>query len=369
MPGSIRAVPKRPPNPSRARGGPTTSRDCRASRARPERRGDAVARRLLELLARAPRRLGAPGRHRPAVRDRQGRVGRVRRRSTRTSTGAIAGSPRSHACSRRTARPTCAGSRRSSPTSRRAARGGSPAAAGSSGTTATRRTSAATGAARTSRSCTCARRGARIDVDAVRVPYNGHTTRYPARVQAVSSQYGGGVRRDRWEPNPLGAKPRDVLEIPVICNGMAEKTDARDPEARGADRAADPRRRPTPASSSSIRSSARARPRWSRSGSAGAGSPATPTRVRRPGAAAATGYDVGDGGTLPRAPRRDPREFPGFRLVKKHESAFQRVIHGLLAVVTLGGQRSYLDVVPDHDRPDGLRDRRLGFAARPSCAT
>jgi site-specific DNA-methyltransferase (adenine-specific) len=68
------------------------------------------------------------------------------------------------------------------------------------------------------------REAARVDVDAVRIPYNGHTTRYPARVQAVSSQYGGGKRRDRWEPNPLGAKPRDVIEIPVICNGMAEKT-------------------------------------------------------------------------------------------------------------------------------------------------
>ncbi|MBV8758000.1 MAG: site-specific DNA-methyltransferase [Deltaproteobacteria bacterium] len=65
---------------------------------------------------------------------------------------------------------------------------------------------------------------ARIDVDAVRVPYNGHTTRYPARVQAVNSAYGRGVRRDRWEPHPLGAKPRDVIEVPVICNGMAEKT-------------------------------------------------------------------------------------------------------------------------------------------------
>lgn len=65
---------------------------------------------------------------------------------------------------------------------------------------------------------------AKLDVDAVRIPYNGHTTRYPARVQAVTSQYGRGVRRDRWEPNPLGAKPRDVLEVPVICNGMAEKT-------------------------------------------------------------------------------------------------------------------------------------------------
>src|SRR5215470_148075 len=66
---------------------------------------------------------------------------------------------------------------------------------------------------------------ARVDVDAIRIPYNGHTTRYPARVQAVSSQYGGErAKRERWEPNPLGAKPRDVIEVPVICNGMAEKT-------------------------------------------------------------------------------------------------------------------------------------------------
>jgi site-specific DNA-methyltransferase (adenine-specific) len=68
-------------------------------------------------------------------------------------------------------------------------------------------------------------RETRIDVDAVRIPYNGHTTRYPTRVQAVSSQYGrGGARRDSWEPHPLGAKPRDVFEIPVLCNGMGEKT-------------------------------------------------------------------------------------------------------------------------------------------------
>ncbi|MBL0218434.1 MAG: site-specific DNA-methyltransferase [Myxococcales bacterium] len=67
-------------------------------------------------------------------------------------------------------------------------------------------------------------RGAKIDVDAVRIPYNGHTTKYPARAQAVSSQYDRGEKRDKWEPNPLGAKPRDVIEIPVICNGMTEKT-------------------------------------------------------------------------------------------------------------------------------------------------
>ncbi len=64
-----------------------------------------------------------------------------------------------------------------------------------------------------------------MNVDEARVPYNDHTRRYPDRVQAVSSQYGGeGARRDRWTPHPLGAKPRDVLDIPVICNGMSEKT-------------------------------------------------------------------------------------------------------------------------------------------------
>jgi site-specific DNA-methyltransferase (adenine-specific) len=63
-----------------------------------------------------------------------------------------------------------------------------------------------------------------MNVDDVRIPYNDHTKRYPERVQAVSSQY-GALRRDRWEPHPLGAKPRDVLDIPTLCNGMAEKTD------------------------------------------------------------------------------------------------------------------------------------------------
>lgn len=64
----------------------------------------------------------------------------------------------------------------------------------------------------------------RLNVDEVRVPYNDHTKRYPERQQAVSSQYGGGKRRDRWEPHPLGAKPRDVIELPVLCNGTDEKT-------------------------------------------------------------------------------------------------------------------------------------------------
>jgi site-specific DNA-methyltransferase (adenine-specific) len=64
-----------------------------------------------------------------------------------------------------------------------------------------------------------------MNLDQVRVPYNAHTRRYPERVQSVSSQYGQGVRRDRWTPHPLGAKPRDVFDIPTLCNGTAEKTD------------------------------------------------------------------------------------------------------------------------------------------------
>jgi site-specific DNA-methyltransferase (adenine-specific) len=67
-------------------------------------------------------------------------------------------------------------------------------------------------------------RRTRLNIDDVRLPYNGHTTRYPERVQAINSQYGQGKRRDRWSPHPLGAKPRDVFDIPVLCNGMEEKT-------------------------------------------------------------------------------------------------------------------------------------------------
>lgn len=67
-----------------------------------------------------------------------------------------------------------------------------------------------------------------FNVDPVRVPYNAHTLRYPGRRQASSSQYAHGTKgRDShyWTPHPLGAKPRDVLEIPTLCNGTAEKTD------------------------------------------------------------------------------------------------------------------------------------------------
>jgi site-specific DNA-methyltransferase (adenine-specific) len=63
-----------------------------------------------------------------------------------------------------------------------------------------------------------------MNVDAVRVAYNQHTRRYPQRKQGSSSQFGSGEKKPAWTPHPLGAKPRDVLEIPILNNGMGEKT-------------------------------------------------------------------------------------------------------------------------------------------------
>lgn len=64
-----------------------------------------------------------------------------------------------------------------------------------------------------------------MNIDMVRIPYNEHTLRYPSHPQAETSQYGNGkVRSSDWTPNPLGAKPKDVIEIPTTCNGMGEKT-------------------------------------------------------------------------------------------------------------------------------------------------
>lgn len=65
-----------------------------------------------------------------------------------------------------------------------------------------------------------------MNIDDVRVPYGAHTLKYPHHPQAETSQYGGGEgkKRQTWTPNPLGAKPRDVIEIPTTCNGMHEKT-------------------------------------------------------------------------------------------------------------------------------------------------
>lgn len=63
-----------------------------------------------------------------------------------------------------------------------------------------------------------------FNIDEIRIPYNEHTLKYPKRTQAESSQYSNGKKKDYvWEPNPLGAKPKDVLEIPTISNGAWEK--------------------------------------------------------------------------------------------------------------------------------------------------
>jgi site-specific DNA-methyltransferase (adenine-specific) len=62
-----------------------------------------------------------------------------------------------------------------------------------------------------------------FNVDNVRIPYSEHTLKYPSHPQAKTSQYGNG-KSHTWVPNPKGAKPKDVLEIPTTCNGMHEKT-------------------------------------------------------------------------------------------------------------------------------------------------
>ena len=65
-----------------------------------------------------------------------------------------------------------------------------------------------------------------MNTDDVRIPYGAHTLKYPSHPQAETSQYGNGKtkKQDNWTPNPLGAKPKDVIEIPTTCNGMNEKT-------------------------------------------------------------------------------------------------------------------------------------------------
>lgn len=64
-----------------------------------------------------------------------------------------------------------------------------------------------------------------FNIDEIRIPYNNHTLKYPARKQAESSQFSNGKKKGyEWMPNPLGAKPKDVFEIPTISNGAWEKT-------------------------------------------------------------------------------------------------------------------------------------------------
>ena len=64
-----------------------------------------------------------------------------------------------------------------------------------------------------------------FNIDKVRIPYNKHTLKYPKRKQAESSQFSNGKKKKdyEWEPNPLGAKPKDVFEIPTISNSSWEK--------------------------------------------------------------------------------------------------------------------------------------------------
>lgn len=61
-----------------------------------------------------------------------------------------------------------------------------------------------------------------FNIDEARIPYNAHTLKYPNRPQAQTSQYSNG-KQYLWSPNPNGAKPKDVLEIPTISNGAWER--------------------------------------------------------------------------------------------------------------------------------------------------
>jgi site-specific DNA-methyltransferase (adenine-specific) len=66
-----------------------------------------------------------------------------------------------------------------------------------------------------------------FNIDEIRIPYGAHTLRYPSHPQAATSNFGkngNGKHRDNWFPNPKGAKPKDVMDIPTTCNGMGEKT-------------------------------------------------------------------------------------------------------------------------------------------------
>ena len=65
-----------------------------------------------------------------------------------------------------------------------------------------------------------------LNVDDIRIPYGAHTLKYPARTQAETSVFAKSApqKGGPWTPNPLGAKPKDVFDIPTTCNGRGEKT-------------------------------------------------------------------------------------------------------------------------------------------------
>jgi site-specific DNA-methyltransferase (adenine-specific) len=63
-----------------------------------------------------------------------------------------------------------------------------------------------------------------LNIDNVRIPYGNHTLKYPSHPQSATSIFANGKKQHDWKPHPLGAKPKDVIEIPTTCNGMGEKT-------------------------------------------------------------------------------------------------------------------------------------------------
>ena len=64
-----------------------------------------------------------------------------------------------------------------------------------------------------------------FNIDFVRIPYGEHTLKYPSHPQAETSQYGNSKNGKKvWNPNPLGAKPKDGIEIPPIKTGMHEQS-------------------------------------------------------------------------------------------------------------------------------------------------
>lgn len=65
-----------------------------------------------------------------------------------------------------------------------------------------------------------------LNPDFARIPYGAHTLRYPSHPQADTSNFSRSQRprTDNWEPHPMGAKAKDVIEVPTTNNGMAEKT-------------------------------------------------------------------------------------------------------------------------------------------------
>lgn len=64
----------------------------------------------------------------------------------------------------------------------------------------------------------------KMNQDFLRIPYGNHTLKYPIHEQAESSHFNNGKKVDSWKPHRMGAKPKDVIEIPTINNGMREKT-------------------------------------------------------------------------------------------------------------------------------------------------